>query len=83
MATPALGEGLARLQSGESDFDLGGGTFVQFSGIPEGQHNVLRDLQQSPLGKKANQLEGIGWLEADLPSFGFPRACARHQRLEL
>ena len=59
MATPALGEGLARLQSGESDFDLGGGTFVQFSGIPEGQHNVLRDLQQSPLGKKANQLEGM------------------------
>ena len=59
MATPMLGEGLARLQSGESDFDLGGGTFVQFSGIPEGQHNVLRDLQQSPLGKKANQLESM------------------------
>jgi hypothetical protein len=57
MATPMLGEGLARLQSGESDFDLGGGTYVQFSGIPEGKHNVLRDLQQSPLGKKANQLE--------------------------
>jgi len=59
MATPMLGEGLARLQSGESDFDLGGGTFVQFSGIPEGKHNVLRDLQQSPLGKKANQLESM------------------------
>jgi hypothetical protein len=38
---------------------LGGGTFVQFSGIPEGKHNVLRDLQQSPLGKKANQLESM------------------------
>jgi len=59
MATPVLGEGLARLQSGESDFDLGEGTFVQFSGIPEGKHNVLRDLQQSPLGKKANQLESM------------------------
>ena len=59
MATPMLGEGLARLQSGESDFDLGEGTFVQFSGIPEGQHNVLRDLQQSPLGKKTTQLESM------------------------
>ena len=59
MATPMLGEGLARLQSGESDFDLGEGTYVQFSGIPEGKHNVLRDLQASPLGKKANQLESM------------------------
>jgi hypothetical protein len=59
MATPMLGEGLARLQSGETDFDLGGGTLVQFSGIPEGKHNVLRDLQQSSLGKKANQLESM------------------------
>jgi len=59
MATPILGEGLARLQAGESDFDLGAGTYVQFSGIPEGKHNVLRDLQQSSLGKKANQLESM------------------------
>ena len=59
IVTPMLGEGLARLQSGESDFDLGGGTFVPFSGIPEGKHNVLRDLQQSPLGKKVNQLESM------------------------
>ena len=59
MATPALGEGLARLQAGETGFDLGGGTFVQFSGIPQGTHNVLRDLQESPLGKKANQLESM------------------------
>ena len=59
MATPALGEGLARLQAGERDFDLGGGAFVQFSGIPQGTHNVLRDLQESPLGKKANQLESM------------------------
>ena len=59
MATPMLGEGLARLQSGETGFDLGGGTIVQFSGIPTGKHNVLRDLQASPLGKKANQLESM------------------------
>jgi hypothetical protein len=59
IATPALGEGLARLQAGETGFDLGGGTFVQFSGIPQGTHNVLRDLQESPLGRKANQLESM------------------------
>jgi hypothetical protein len=59
IATPMLGEGLARLQTGETGFDLGEGTFVQFSGIPEGKHNVLRDLQLSPLGKKVNQLESM------------------------
>ena len=59
IATPMLGEGLARLQSGETGFDLGDGTLVQFSGIPEGKHNVLRDLQHSSLGKKANQLESM------------------------
>jgi hypothetical protein len=59
MATPMLGEGLARLQSGETGFDLGGGTLVEFSGIPEGKHNVLRDLQYSSLGKKVNQLESM------------------------
>ena len=59
MATAMLGEGLARLQAGETGFDLGGGTLVQFSGIPEGKHNVLRDLQESPLGTKANQLESM------------------------
>jgi hypothetical protein len=59
IATPALGEGLARLQAGETGFDLGGGMLVSFSGIPEGKHNVLRDLQESPLGKKANQLESM------------------------
>ena len=59
MATPELDEGLTRLQAGETGFDVGGGTFVQFSGIPQGMHNVLRDLQESPLGKKANQLESM------------------------
>ncbi len=59
MVTPELGEGLYRLQRGETGFDAGGGTIVQFAGIPEGQHNVLRDLQESPLGQRANQLESM------------------------
>ncbi len=59
MATPVLHEGLTRLQAGQTSFDLGGGAIVQFSGIPEGLHNVLRDLQESPLGRKANQLESM------------------------
>jgi len=59
MATPMLGEGLARLQTGETGFDLGSDTLVEFSGIPEGKRNVLRDLQQSSLGKKVNQLESM------------------------
>ena len=59
MATPALGEGLARLQAGETGFDLGDGTFVRFTGIPQGKRNVLRDLQESPLGQRVNQLESM------------------------
>jgi hypothetical protein len=58
ISTPMLGEGLSRLQAGESGFDLGGGA-VQFSGIPAGMQNVLRDLQDSPLGQRANQLESM------------------------
>ncbi|MCC6195397.1 MAG: DUF1631 domain-containing protein [Burkholderiales bacterium] len=53
-----LHEGLTRLQAGHSDFDVGGAQ-VAFSGIPDGLHNVLRDLQDSPLGQKANQLESM------------------------
>ena len=53
-----LHEGLTRLQAGQSDFDIGGAQ-VAFSGIPQGLHNVLRDLQESPLGAKANQLESM------------------------
>ncbi|MEP7276063.1 MAG: DUF1631 domain-containing protein [Betaproteobacteria bacterium] len=53
-----LHEGLTRLQAGQSGFDVGGAT-VSFSGIPDGLHNVLRDLQESPLGAKANQIESM------------------------
>jgi hypothetical protein len=59
IATAELGESLTRLQAGETDFDLGGGTFVRFSGIPQGKHNVLRDLQESALGSRVNQLESM------------------------
>ncbi len=58
IATPELGEGLARLQRGEMGFDVGG-SLVQFSGIPEGKVNVLRELQESPLGRKSTQLEAM------------------------
>jgi len=58
ISTVDLHEGLTRLQAGQSDFEVGGAA-VSFSGIPAGLHNVLRDLQESPLGQKANQLESM------------------------
>ena len=58
IATPELGEGLHRLQRGEVDFDVGGAA-VRFAGIPQGKHNVLRDLQESPLGRRSTQLEAM------------------------
>ncbi len=58
MSTADLHEGLTRLQAGQTDFAVGGAS-VGFSGIPQGLHNVLRDLQESPLGAKANQLESM------------------------
>jgi len=58
LMTQELGDALSRLQQGETGFDVGG-IPVQFSGVPQGMHNVLRDLQESPLGAKANQLEAM------------------------
>ena len=58
ISTADLHEGLTRLQAGQTDFDVGGAA-VAFAGIPQGLHNVLRDLQESPLGAKANQLESM------------------------
>ena len=58
ISTPDLHEGLTRLQQGQSDFSVAGAQ-VGFSGIPEGLHNVLRDLQESALGTRANQLESM------------------------
>jgi len=58
LVTQELGDALSRLQQGETGFDVAG-IPVQFAGVPEGMHNVLRDLQESPLGAKANQLEAM------------------------
>jgi hypothetical protein len=58
LVTQELGDALSRLQQGDTGFDVGG-IPVQFAGVPEGMHNVLRDLQESPLGAKANQLEAM------------------------
>ena len=58
LVTEELGNALSRLQQGETGFEVEG-IPVQFSGIPEGKRNVLRDLQDSPLGAKANQLESM------------------------
>ena len=58
ISTIDLHEGLTRLQAGDTDFDVGGAQ-VTFSGVPLGTHNVLRDLQESPLGRRANQLESM------------------------
>src|SRR5207244_8171994 len=45
-------------QHGEIGFDVAW-VRVQFAGIPQGTHNVLRDLQESPIGARANQLEAM------------------------
>ncbi|MEO8741402.1 MAG: DUF1631 family protein, partial [Casimicrobiaceae bacterium] len=58
LVTPGLGEALGRLQHGESGFDFAG-TPVQFAGLQQDMHNVLRDVQDSPIGARANQLESM------------------------
>ncbi|MBS0327245.1 MAG: DUF1631 domain-containing protein [Proteobacteria bacterium] len=58
LASSALHEGLTRLQAGQTGFDIEGQA-ITFAGIPIGTHNVLRDLQESPLGQRANQLEAM------------------------
>ncbi len=58
LVTPELGDALSRLQHGESNLNLGGVPF-QLAGLQQDMHNVLRDLQESPLGAKANQLEAM------------------------
>jgi hypothetical protein len=58
LVTPELGDALGRLQHGEAGFDFAG-VPVHFSGLQQDMHNVLRDLQESPLGARANQLEAM------------------------
>jgi hypothetical protein len=58
LVTPELGEALGRLQHGETGFEFAGAP-VQFGGLQQDMHNVLRDIQESPIGSKANQLEAM------------------------
>ena len=58
LITPELGEALGRLQHGETGFDFGG-VPLHVTGLQQDMHNVLRDLQESPLGERANQLEAM------------------------
>ena len=58
LITPELGEALGRLQHGETGFDFGG-VPLHVSGLQQDMHNVLRDLQESPIGERANQLEAM------------------------
>jgi len=58
LVTPELGDALARLQHGETGFDFAGAP-LHVAGLQQDMHNVLRDLQDSPLGAKANQLEAM------------------------
>jgi Protein of unknown function (DUF1631) len=58
LVTPELADALGRLQHGETGFEFAG-VPLQFSGLQQDMHNVLRDLQESPLGARANQLEAM------------------------
>ena len=58
LMTQEIGTALSRLQQGETGFDFDG-VPVELTGVPQGMHNVLRDLQDSPIGAKANQLEAM------------------------
>jgi Protein of unknown function (DUF1631) len=58
LVTPELGDALGRLQHGETGFDFGG-VPLHVSGLQQDMHNVLRDLQESPLGERASQLEAM------------------------
>ena len=58
LMTQEIGNALSRLQQGETGFEFDG-VPIELTGVPQGMHNVLRDLQDSPIGTKANQLEAM------------------------
>ena len=58
LITPELADALGRLQHGETGFDFGG-VPLHVTGLQQDMHNVLRDIQESPLGERANQLEAM------------------------
>ncbi len=50
---------LTRLQQGDSAFDLGDGQVVQLARVAAPKHNVLRDIQDSALGERMNQIDAM------------------------
>jgi Protein of unknown function (DUF1631) len=58
LVTPELGDALVRLQHGETGFQFAGAP-LHVAGLQQDMHNVLRDLQDSPVGAHANQLEAM------------------------
>jgi len=58
LVTPELGDALARLQHGETGFEFAGAP-LHVAGLQQDMHNVLREIQESPIGAKANQLEAM------------------------
>ena len=58
LMTQEIGNALSRLQQGETGFEFDG-VPIELTGVPQDMHNVLRDLQDSPIGAKANQLEAM------------------------
>jgi hypothetical protein len=50
---------LTRLQQGDSGFDLGDGTLLQVSAVAAPKHNVLRDIRDSALGERMNQIDAM------------------------
>jgi len=58
LVTPELGDALGRLQHGETGFQFAGAP-LHMAGLQQDMHNVLRDLQESPVGAHANQLEAM------------------------
>jgi hypothetical protein len=58
LVTPELGDALVRLQHGESGFQFAGAP-LHVAGLQQDMHNVLRELQDSPVGAHANQLEAM------------------------
>jgi hypothetical protein len=58
LITPELADALGRLQHGETGFDFAG-VPLHVTGLQQDMHNVLRDIQESPLGERANQLEAM------------------------
>lgn len=57
--TPVI-SALTRLQQGDTGFDFGDGTIIQVAtNSGPTKHNFLRDIQESPLGERMNQIDSM------------------------